>query len=251
MSEYSDYEQDFPEIDWEQVAEYAETTYDPNPMAKGWVLIHGPNISALNELKKKVTVNIPPHSNKRSIESVSEPIQTPKTKVMITSTEPQLDELAMEEMKGNQTITQIDWTDYRAGLDQLTPETTGTTTETTAETIENTETTRITRRVLPNTAQKSKVWQKYTKKIQEPIHSRRVLPDAYQTHNNAKPVSDSSTLEPIFEAKEQYDKLSQEQKEAHDAVVSEKHNVFITGSAGTGKSVLLRCKYIDATCIRL
>lgn len=222
MSEDSDYDQDFTEIDWEQVAEYAETTYDPNPLAKGWVLIHGPNISTLNELRKKVTVNIPPHSNKRSIESVSDTTETPKTKVMITSIEPQLDELAMEEVEGSQTITQIDWIDHRAGL--------GTITETTTKTIENAETTRATRpkrRVLPNTQK----YQKYIKKNQGPIQSRRVLSDAYQTHN-AKLVSGSSTLEPILEAKEQYDRLSQEQKEAHDAVVSEKHNVFITGSAG-------------------
>ncbi|KAG2204550.1 hypothetical protein INT47_012609 [Mucor saturninus] len=62
---------------------------------------------------------------------------------------------------------------------------------------------------------------------------KRVLPKIGQATSIA-------SRQPAWKSNELYEKLSIDQKQIHDFVIKEKKNVFFSGSAGTGKSVLLR-----------
>ncbi|GAA5799054.1 hypothetical protein HPULCUR_004463 [Helicostylum pulchrum] len=50
---------------WRNIPNCIGTVYNPNPLANGWILRHGPDIPALNELKNTLIVNTHPIEPKR------------------------------------------------------------------------------------------------------------------------------------------------------------------------------------------
>lgn len=70
------------ECDWKTIPGCVGTVYDPNPLAKNWILLHGPDIPAIQHLKNKLTVNT--KSSKRNItqtEAVVEPERDPPAEI--------------------------------------------------------------------------------------------------------------------------------------------------------------------------
>ncbi|GAA5811117.1 hypothetical protein MFLAVUS_004546 [Mucor flavus] len=145
---------------WRNIPNCIGTVYDPNPLANGWILRHGPDIPALNELKNKLIVTTPPTEPERPARVLPDNID-------------------------------------------------------------------LTRR--PD----------ISRNIAKPTPKRRVLPQL-KKHTVASRQYSSSLIRPIIETNRLYTNLNQEQKYIHKAVLSEKNNVLILGSAGSGKSALLK-----------
>ncbi|KAI9254351.1 hypothetical protein EDC94DRAFT_618573 [Helicostylum pulchrum] len=162
------------EESWRNIPNCIGTVYDPNPLADGWIVRHGPDIPALNELKNKLIVNTPP----------TEPERTARV------------------LPANVNLTRQPDISQNIAKPQAA--------------------------VSPR-----------------PTPKRRVLPQLKKHTVASRGYSSfSSLINPIMEANRLYMNLNQQQKEIHKAVLSEKKNVFIIGSAGIKNYEELVCDMV-------